>query len=129
MRQAIPLTIVICLLMAAPVHAADTTPAVGGTHALVPLYVSLGGLTLADWHTTRVALRAGLHEANPLVAPVVGSAAALLLLKGSAAATSIILSSRMRAQHPKLVLASMIAANVVGTFVVVHNAAAIHSGR
>src|SRR2546426_696076 len=112
--------------MAVPVHAAETTPAVNEKHALVPLYVSLGGLALADWHTTRVALRAGQHEANPLVSPLVGSAAALLLLKGSAAATSIILSSRMRAQHPKLALASMIIANAASTFVIVHNASVLN---
>ena len=129
MRQAIPLTVVICLLMATPVRAAETTSAVDEKHALVPLYVSLGGLALADWQTTRVALRAGQHEANPLMAPLVGSAAALLVLKGSAAATSIILSSRMRAQHPKLALASMITANMVSTFVIVHNAAVINSRR
>jgi hypothetical protein len=108
--------------MATPVHASDTTPSVDAKHVvMLPLYVALGGLAVADWQTTRVALRPGYREANPLVDPTVGNAAAFLAIKGAAAATSIVLSSRIRARHPKLALASIVAANSISAFAFAHN--------
>ena len=126
MPQAIPLTLAVCLLMATPVHADDAAPSVDAKHVvMLPLYVSLGGLAVADWQTTRVGLRAGHREANPLVQPAVGNAAAFLAIKGAAAATSIVLSSRIRVRHPKIALASIIAANSISAFAFAHNLSTI----
>jgi len=89
--------------------------------ALVPLYVSFATLQALDTASTMRALNRGGSEANPLVAPVVGSPAAFIGAKAAASALAIAASERLWKDHRTLAIATMIGMNVGCSLVVAHN--------
>lgn len=96
--------------------------------ALHSLYGSYAALSVLDWQTTRMAMRGGYREANPLISPFARHSAALLVVKGAAAASTIYFTERLRARHPKAAVAAIVAANTISALVVTRNAMAISGG-
>ena len=103
-------------MLPTPIAAAPERPA-----ALVPLYVSFATLQALDTASTMRALNRGGSEANPLVAPVVGSPAAFIGAKAAASALAIAASERLWKDHRTLAIATMIGMNVGCSLVVAHN--------
>jgi len=106
-------------MLATPIAAA--TPAPQRPAALVPLYVSFATLQALDTASTMRALNRGGAEANPLVAPVVGSPAAFIGAKAAASALAIVATERLWKDHRTLAIATMIGTNVGYSLVVAHN--------
>jgi len=103
-------------MLATPIAVAPQRPA-----ALVPLYVSFAALQALDTASTMRALNRGGTEANPLVAPVVGSPAAFIGAKAAASALAIVASERLWKDHRAMAIATMIGMNVGYSLVVAHN--------
>ena len=106
-------------MLPAPIAAAPRAPE--RPAALVPLYVSFATLQALDTASTMRALNRGGSEANPLVAPVVGSPAAFIGAKAAASALAIAASERLWKDHRTLAIATMIGMNVGCSLVVAHN--------
>ena len=105
-------------MLPTPIAAAPRAPE--RPAALVPLYVSFATLQALDTASTMRALNRGGSEANPLVAPVVGSPAAFVG-KAAASALAIVASERLWKDHRTLAIATMIGMNVGYSLVVAHN--------
>jgi hypothetical protein len=97
-----------------------TEPAVRPT-MLVPLYISMATLQALDVVSTRQAIGAGGTEANPLVAPLSGSPAAMLAMKAGVSAVTILVSERMWRHNRKGALLMLFATNIGYAAVVSHN--------
>ena len=87
---------------------------------LVSLYVSFATLQALDVASTRMALRAGGVEANPLVAPIAGSPLALAV-KASVAGAMIYASERLWKTNRKAAVLTMIGLNAAYGIAVAHN--------
>jgi hypothetical protein len=92
-------------------------------NALVPLYASMATLQGLDAVSTWKALAAGGREANPLVAPLVGSPAMLLALKAGVTGSMIYASERLWRQNRKAAVLLLVGTNVGYAVVVSHNLA------
>ena len=88
---------------------------------LVSLYVSFATLQALDLASTRMALRAGGVEANPLVAPIAGSPLALTAMKASVAGAMIYASERLWKTNRKAAVLTMIGLNAAYGIAVAHN--------
>ena len=91
--------------------------------ALIPLYISLAALQWSDAVSTRRGLEAGAREANPLMAPIVGSTAGLLALKAGVSATTIYATERLWKQNRKAAVLMLVITNAGYAAVVSHNLA------
>jgi uncharacterized membrane protein len=106
----------------APVAGADATPPETKLPAgFVALSLGLLTATALDVDSTRRALDAGGHEANPMMIGVVGSPFKFVAVKGGAAAAAIWATSRLRKTHPKAAAAVLAVANVGLGLVATHN--------
>jgi hypothetical protein len=114
-----------------PVQAADgpaAAPSRMPPATLRSLYASYTALSVIDVQTTRIALRSGFHEANPLMSPIANHSAALFAVKGASAAATIYLTEHLRPRHPAMAVAAIVAANAISGFVVTRNAMTISRG-
>jgi hypothetical protein len=89
--------------------------------AMVPLYFSLAALEAADVWSTYALLPAGGREANPLLAPVIGSPIATSALKAGTAAAFVLAIEHLRTAHPKISMALLTAVNGYVATAVSHN--------
>jgi len=99
-----------------PIEQTNTRPA-----PLMSLYVTFAALQALDVASTRMALRAGGRETNPLVAPVAGSPVALTAVKAGAAGAIIYASERLWKKKRKASVLTMIGLNIAYGMVVAHN--------
>jgi Domain of unknown function (DUF5658) len=88
---------------------------------LVPLYVSFATLQALDAHSTLRALNAGATEANPIVAGVAGTPAALVAMKAGVAASTIYLVEKVRVKSRRAAIVLMAALNSAYAAIVAHN--------
>ena len=88
---------------------------------LIPLYASMSVLQGLDAVSTVRALGAGGREANPLMAPLVGSPSSMLALKAGVAGSMIYASERLWKQNRKAAVLLLIGTNVGYAAVVSHN--------
>ena len=89
---------------------------------LLPMYVSFAVLQGYDYATTTRALSSGAgREANPVMAPIVGSRAAFFAVKAGTAAGTVWIAERMWKKHPVRAIVFMAALNGVTATVVTHN--------
>ena len=91
--------------------------------ALAPLYVSFVGLEVADGFLTWNLLHSGASELNPVVSPVSGNPLFLTGFKLVGTATTIVLVERLRHNHPRAAVWTMVAINVGMGLAVLHNVA------
>jgi hypothetical protein len=89
--------------------------------ALLPLYASMSALQGLDAVSTWRALSAGGREANPLMAPVVGSPSSMMALKAGVAGSMIFASERLWKTNRKAAVLLLIGTNVGYAAVVSHN--------
>lgn len=95
--------------------------------ALLPaLYVTLGAMQILDVYSTQTALRAGAHEANPTMAPVAHSSAAMFGLKAATTASTILLTERMWKKNRVGAVVLMTVINGATAAVAMHN---LHNAR
>jgi hypothetical protein len=88
---------------------------------LVGLYASFATLQALDIASTRMALRTGAVEANPLVAPFARSPLGMTLVKAGVAGAMIYASERLWKTHRKAALLTMIGLNLAYGTAVAHN--------
>ena len=100
----------------------------GRPRAIVPLYLAMGALQSLDLVSTRRALRAGAREANPLVAPIVGSSATMIALKAGASGAMVYAVERMWKQNRKAALLTLIGTNIGYGALEAHNFALAADG-
>lgn len=79
--------------------------------ALPALYASLGALHALDAYSTRCALAAGAHEANPLMRKPAGSSGATLAVKAASTAATIFFAERAWKKNRKGAVILMVAIN------------------
>jgi hypothetical protein len=85
------------------------------------MYVSFGALQVLDALSTRKALAAGAREANPAMAGVVKSSAALFAVKAGTAVATTFLAERLAKKHPRRATILMAVLNSAYVAVVAHN--------
>ena len=88
---------------------------------LLPLYVSFAALQALDAHSTLRALDNGAAEANPLMAGLAGTPAALVAVKAGVAASTIYLVEKVRVKSRGAAIALMVALNSAYAAIVAHN--------
>lgn len=93
----------------------------GRPRALVPLYISMTALQLLDIVSTERVLGAGGIEANPLVAPLVGSTPKFVALKAGVSGAMIYAVERLWKQNRKAAILMLMGANIGYAAVVSHN--------
>jgi hypothetical protein len=89
--------------------------------AIVPLYVSMASLQTLDIISTRRALSNGAQEANPIVAPIVGSAGGMIALKAGAAGAMFYIVEQMWKRNRTAAILALIGANIGYGAIVAHN--------
>jgi hypothetical protein len=89
--------------------------------ALTPLYYTLMTLQVLDVHSTVRAVNAGHHEANPLMRGIADNTAALAAVKGASTAGLVLLTERLRKNHPRKAVILLTAMNVALAAVVANN--------
>ena len=89
--------------------------------ALVPLYVSFAALQVLDVHSTLRAPEFGGREANPVVAGMLGSPAALVAAKAGMTAGIYFVSERMWKRNRGAAVLTMIALNSAYAAIVARN--------
>lgn len=89
--------------------------------ALVPLYLTFGGLQLLDAHSTLNAVGVGARETNPLVRQALGTPAGMLALKSGAAVGVVLLTERLWPKNRTAAVLSMIAINSAYATIAAHN--------
>jgi Domain of unknown function (DUF5658) len=114
-----------------PVAAEPLTPSVGGElptardpdrrRVLAPLYISMAALQALDLVSTHRALGAGGSEANPLMAPLVGSMGTLFAVKAGVSGAMFFAIERLRKQHGRAAILTLIGTNIGYAAVVSHN--------
>jgi hypothetical protein len=93
---------------------------------LPALYVSLAGLNAFDAYSTSLGMSRGAAEANPLMQPVAGNAAALWAVKGGATAASILVAERLWKQNRRgQAIAVMVVTNGMMAVVAARNASVL----
>jgi hypothetical protein len=107
------------------VHESESSSAFGERRpkALIPLYISLAALQWGDAASTRRGLEAGGREANPLMAPIVGSTTGLFALKAGVSATMIYATERLWKQNRTAAVLMLVVTNLGYAAVVSHNLA------
>lgn len=118
---------------------ADTAAAIGATRpppvhereerrppALVPLYLSLIGLQIADGVTTVAAVRDhNARELNPAMRPFADSTVSLLLIKTSATAGTMYAVEKLWKKNRVAAVLTMIGVNAMYAVVVTNNVRAL----
>ena len=89
--------------------------------ALVPLYVTFAGLQALDVHSTKTAVDAGAHEANPMVRGALGNPAALFLLKSGTAVGVVFLTEKLWHHNRTAAVLTMVLLNSAYATVAAHN--------
>lgn len=94
---------------------------------LASLYVSFATVQAYDGYTTMTALDRGAREANPLLRPIAGHAAALWSVKGGSTALTIWAAERLwRGHHRGQAIFVMCASNAVMAAVAARNTSVLH---
>jgi hypothetical protein len=86
------------------------------------LYVGFGVLQGLDVYTTRVALKSGAREANPLMVGLAGRPAALVAAKAAATFGTVYLVERLRVRNRVAAVVTMAAIDSAYAMLVVRNA-------
>jgi hypothetical protein len=102
-------------------HSANSVRELGRPRALVPLYLTMASLQTLDIVSTRRALGAGGSEANPMMAPMAGSAASLIAVKAGVSGLMIYAVERLWKQNRKAAILTMIGTNLGYGAIVAHN--------
>jgi hypothetical protein len=89
--------------------------------ALPAMYAGLGALHALDLYSTRRAVAAGAREMNPLLAPAIKNAAAMVAVKGASTALSIYFAERAWKRNRKGAMVLMAVVNGVTAAVVAKN--------
>lgn len=89
--------------------------------ALPAMYATLGVLQALDVYSTRRALGAGAHEANPLMKSAAGSSAAMLAVKALSSAGTIYFAERAWKKNRKGAVVLMAAINGVSAAIAARN--------
>lgn len=89
--------------------------------ALVPLYVTFGGLQVLDAHSTLNAVGLGARETNPLVRQALGSTAGMLALKSGTAVGVVLLTEKLWPRNRTAAVLTMIAINSAYVTIAAHN--------
>lgn len=101
----------------------------GRPKAMVPLYVSMVALQGLDVASTRKALAAGGVEANPMMAPFVGSAPGMIAVKIGVSGAMIFACEKLWKTNRKAAIFTLIGTNLAYAAVVSSNyAIAAHGG-
>jgi hypothetical protein len=101
-------------------HAVSARP-----KSLTPLCIVYGALQTLDVHSTLRALDAGAREGNPIFAPMLpGSSGVLIASKAATTAGMFLLTDRLRRQHPRAAVWTMIVLDSAYATVVANNYAA-----
>jgi hypothetical protein len=104
-----------------PIEGRSVTPASTRPTPLMSLYASLATLQALDVASTRMGLKAGAIEANPLVSGLAGSPMALTAVKAGVTGAMIYASERMWKKNRKAAVLTMIGLNAAYGVVVAHN--------
>jgi len=88
---------------------------------MMPLYTSFAALAASDVYLTWFAVHHGAVEANPLVRPIAHDASGLGAFKFATGAVTVLAVERLRREHPRAAMWTLIAANAGMTWVVWHN--------
>lgn len=89
--------------------------------ALVPLYLTFGGLQVLDAHSTLTAVGGGARETNPLVRQAFGNTAGMIALKSGAAVGVVLLTEKLWPRNRTAAVLSMIAINSAYATIAAHN--------
>jgi hypothetical protein len=85
------------------------------------MYASLAGLNALDVYSTRRAVGAGAHEANPLMKKAAGNAGTMLAVKAISTATTVFFAERAWKKNRKGAMVLMALINGVTAAVTVRN--------
>jgi hypothetical protein len=122
------LLVVICIAVTASTAYPNQTDEHTGSprpKSLTPLCLVYGALQTLDVHSTLRALDAGAREGNPIFAPMLpGSPAVLIASKAATSAGMFVLTNRLRRQHPRAAVWTMIVLDSAYATVVANNYAA-----
>lgn len=88
---------------------------------LLPLYSSFATLAAGDGYLTWRVLQQGGIEQNPVAAPLATNAYAWTTFKVATSAALILAIERLRREHPRAAVWTMVLANASMTWVVWHN--------
>lgn len=100
----------------------DVPPAAKRPTALVPLYVSFGGLQALDIQSTYRALHTpGARESNPVARTMVESPAAFTAIKLATTASFVLATEKMWKKHRLAAVAFAAAGNAAMAAIVAHN--------
>ncbi len=115
--------VLLALLMGSSYAAAEPGESGGRDRpaALVPLYLTFGGLQVLDAHSTLSAVNLGARETNPLVRQALGSPAGMLALKSGAAVGVVLLTEKLRKRNRTAAVLTMIAINSAYVTIAAHN--------
>jgi hypothetical protein len=94
---------------------------IGATALRRSTYVSYSALQVLDFVSTRQALTAGAREANPAMAGIVKSNAAMFAVKAGTAAATAIFAERLAKNHPRRATIMMLVLNGAYAAIVAHN--------
>jgi len=117
--------VVICIAATASTAYPNETEEHAGSarpKSLTPLCAVYGALQALDVHSTLRALDAGAREGNPIFAPVLpGSSSALIASKAATTAGIFWLTDRLRRQHPRAAVWTMILLDSAYVTVIANN--------
>ena len=89
--------------------------------ALVVMYATLGGLHGLDVYSTRRAVSAGAHEANPLMQRAAASSGTMLAMKAVSTATAVFFAERAWKKNRKGTIVLMAVLNGATAAIAAHN--------
>jgi hypothetical protein len=114
--------VIICIAATASTAYPNETEEHARPKSLTPLCIVYSGLQTLDVHSTLRALDAGAREGNPIFAPMLpGSSGLLIATKAATSAGMFLLTDRLRRQHPRTAVWTMIVLDSVYATVVAHN--------
>ena len=120
--QLVAAVVLVLLMCASRVGAEPNASVVSGRPAaLVPLYLTFGGLQVLDAHSTLNAVGVGARETNPLVRQALGNTASMLALKSGAAVGVVLLTEKLWPRNRTAAVLSMIAINSAYATIAAHN--------
>jgi hypothetical protein len=90
---------------------------------LIPLYFSMATWQALDFLSTQRGLKAGVQEGNPVMAPLRGSAGAVIVVKAGVSAMTIYAAERMWKHNRKAAVLTLIGVNLGYAAIVSHNLA------
>ncbi len=88
---------------------------------MMPLYSSFASLTATDGYLTWFAVHRGAVEENPLAAPMAVNPIGMTAFKVATGAATLFAVERLRRDHPKAAMWTMVAINSGMAWVVIHN--------